>query len=191
MSNLEQKTELRFLSLPFTSVDAGSNPTSDRSLACGLGFQSLLDWVGLTNCGFHHNNGANNAVGCFWINVMLLNGSKRLRCECMRFARRVKDVKMRDLWSFTISLMTFEACIYSWFCIELWKSFTAPLIWKSKEKQIKITTLKSYAFWKLHVFTKLKCVHPGSKMWNESMQEWKPNCYYILKKDFKLCLVGI
>ena len=30
-----------FLSLPFTSVDPGTNPTSYRSLACGLGFQSL------------------------------------------------------------------------------------------------------------------------------------------------------
>ncbi len=33
-------------SLPFTSVVPGSNPTSDQSLACGLGFQSLPDCAG-------------------------------------------------------------------------------------------------------------------------------------------------
>ena len=35
-----------FLSLPFTSVDSGTNPTSDWRLACGLGFQSttMIAW---------------------------------------------------------------------------------------------------------------------------------------------------
>ena len=34
-----------FLSLPFTSVDPSSNPTLNRSLACGLGFQSVPTWL--------------------------------------------------------------------------------------------------------------------------------------------------
>ena len=35
-----------FLSLPFISVNPSSNPTSDQSLAGGLGFQSLPDCLG-------------------------------------------------------------------------------------------------------------------------------------------------
>ena len=40
-----------FLCMPFTSVDPGSNPTSDRSLACRLCFQSFLDCMGFPPLG--------------------------------------------------------------------------------------------------------------------------------------------
>ncbi len=50
--------------LPFTFVDPGRIPTSDRSLACGLGFQSLPDWVGFPHLGFPTKSITENS-SCF------------------------------------------------------------------------------------------------------------------------------